>query len=224
MGRRLSRLGAVAVIGAATLAGGPLTAGSTAATARHHTLAGAGIARAALLTPRQLGPGWRTTAPPRHVPPVTCPAFDPQLPAAVEIGAQATGRFSGSSTGPFVSQQAYAYATAAQGEAVARAVIGRRLLACVAASLTGASTRQIRFRVLRRHGLGLPGLGVAARGYRVAGTATQPEQTVAVFLDAIVLAHGRTLTELSFASFFAPPPRALELRLARAAARRIATD
>lgn len=224
MGRRLSGLGAVAVIGATTLAVGPLTAGSTAATTRHHTPAGADIAGAALLTLRQLGQGWRTTAPPRQVPPVTCPAFDPQLPAAVEIGAEATGRFSGSSTGPFVSQQAYAYASSAQGQAVARAVMQRRLLACVAGSLAGGSTRQIRFRVLRRHGLGLPGLGVAARGYRVAGTATQPEQTVAVFLDAIVLAHGRTLTELSFATFFAPPPRALELRLARAAARLIAAD
>jgi hypothetical protein len=36
-----------------------------------------------------------------------------------------------------------------------------------------------------------------------------------VDLDAIVLAHGQTVTAVSFASLYTPPSKTLEVRLAR---------
>lgn len=211
----------MAAIVAVALLGGPQVAGTRADTVVRHTTAGAAIAGRALIARRQLGHGWRATAAPARVPPITCPGFDPHVPAAVEIGAATTGRLFQTAAGPFVSQTAYAYATAAEATAVARHYLRRGLVTCIASSLTGGSTRQVKFRVRRRHGLAVPRLGLAARGYRVAGTATEPEQTVAVYLDAIVLARGQVVTELSLASFYAPPRR-LELRLERLAARRLA--
>lgn len=204
----------------AVVVGAPASAGA-APPGVHGTAAGAALARAALLTRAQLGHGWRAAPAPRRAAPMTCGEFDPTAAGANQIGARATGRFSDSSSGPFVSQAAYAYATIADGEAAARAVMRRRLVSCIAGSLTGGSTRQVKFRVSRHHGLALRSLGVNARGYRVVGTASQPEQTVAVYLDAIVLAHAQVVTELSLASFDAPPPRHLELRLARLVAHRL---
>jgi hypothetical protein len=219
--RRKSVTRALAVVAASIIASGPLAA-DAGAVVRHHTRAGNALARRVLLSRRDLGRGWSSGAPPRSAPPLTCPTFDPLLRGETEIGAAATARFEQPAAGGlFVSQVADTYATAGQGAAAARGLIRPGLIRCLAASLTGGSTAAIHFAVTRRGRLGLPRLGVDAAGYRVSGTASQPYQIVPVYLDAIVLAHGQTITEVSFASFETPPPRALELRLARLLAHRL---
>jgi hypothetical protein len=157
------------------------------------------------------------------VAPLTCSGFDPPLRGDTEIGAAATGRFAPAGGGLFVSQVAHSYATAAQGRAAARALLRPALARCLAAGLTGGSTATVHFAATGHRRLGLPGLGLAAAGYRVSGTASQTYQLVDVYLDAIVLARGQTVTQVSFASFETPPSRALELRLARLIARRLAS-
>jgi len=65
-------------------------------------------------------------------------------------------------------------------------------------------------------------VSVRAAGYRVTGTATVPYQTVNVYLDVLLLGAGDSVTELSISSFLEPPSRALERRLAKTVAGRIA--
>jgi hypothetical protein len=199
-----------------------LLAPLTAVAAARNTAAGDARAASVLLARSEIGRGWSETAPPSSVPPLTCPAFNPSLRGDVEIGAAISPRFQGSQSGPFVSQVAYVYATPAQGVAAARALLRARLGRCFASSLVAGSGGGVTFKVLRQESLGLPRLGVDAAGYRVAGTASQAGQPVDVYLDAIVLADGPTITEISYATFFQPPSRSLELKLARRLARLIA--
>ncbi len=188
------------------------------------TKAGDGLAASLLITRAELGAGWSTGAAPKSVPPITCSAFNPTVRGAVQIGAAISPRYQGSSTGPFVSQTAYVYATPAQGRAVARAQMNAKLGRCLASGLVDGSGAGVTFAAKAGVPLRLPGLGsgVAAVGYRVPGTASKPYQLVDVYLDAIVLARGSAITEVSFATFFEPPARSLELRLARQLARLLA--
>jgi hypothetical protein len=197
------------------------TATTALAAGSGRTAAGNAQARGELLTRADLGGGWRGGGLARSVPPITCSSFNPQLLTERETGAAATGRFRQSSTGPFVSQAAYVYATSAQGAAVARAVMRAKLLRCVADSLVAASGGGVKYAVTHRRLLTLPGVGIRAAGYRVAGTATLSGTSTDVYLDALVLANGQSVTEVSLATFYGPPSRALELRLARTIAHRV---
>jgi hypothetical protein len=206
-------------VAALVVAAAPSTAG--AAVTRRVTAAGTALARAALLSRGDFGKGWNSAPAPHSVPPLTCPQFSPHVPAATEVGDAASPTFRGSSNGPFVAQDAYAYATGAQEAAVWNEVVRPPLVRCVAESLSGGSGHGVRFAVTGKRVLSLPKLLVAATGYRVSGTATTQGQSIDVFLDMVVLGSGRTITTISLSSFEAPVARPLELRLARTVARRI---
>jgi hypothetical protein len=180
------------------------------------------IARSALLDRADLGPGWNESSPPPSKPPnLTCPAFDPRLPGAVETGVAASSTFRASAHGPFVSETAHAYATARQERAVWGHVARPRLLRCAAASLRRAGAAGVSFTVTGKRLLALPPLPAPARGYRVSGTASTSYQTIDVFLDLFVVGRGQTIAAVVVSSFEQPPPRRLELRLLRTAARRM---
>jgi hypothetical protein len=198
-----------------------LVAAAAAATVAHHTPAGMTLARHALLRRGDLGRGWTGSAAPNTVPELTCPGFSPRLQGVVESGSAITPTFQGSSSGPFVSQTAYAYATGAEEGTVWRNVARPSLLRCVAASLTQGSGNGVRFTVADKRLLSLPKLAARAAGYRVAGTASTPGQTIDVYLDVLLLGRGETVTEISISSFAQPVARAFELRLARIVARRM---
>jgi hypothetical protein len=196
------------------------TAGGAVTT--HPTVAGKALARAALLRPSDFGRSWTSTPAPKTVPGLTCPAFSPALSGVVQIGGAISPTYAQSTTGPFASQTAYAYASASEEETVWREVASPRLLTCVAASLVRSTGGGAHFAVKSKHLLALPGLPVHAIGYRVFGTASVPNQTVNVYLDVILLGGGSAVTELSFSSFLQPMARASELRLARIVAARVA--
>lgn len=201
---------------------GALLAGTAAgAVASRTTPAGNALARRLLLRRGDFGRGWTSTPAPKRAPGLTCPGFSPALSGVVQTGAAISPTFQAGSTGPFVSQTAYAYASASEEETVWRALARPHLLTCVAASLM-RSTRSVHFSVRSKRVETLPRLPVHAVGYRVTGTASVPNQTVNVYLDVILLGGGTTVTELSVSSFFAPVGRAFELRLARTVARRVA--
>ena len=200
-----------------------IVAGTAAgAVAIHSTPAGTALARRALLVRADLGRGWIGTAAPKKVPDLTCPQFSPVLAGVVQIGAAISPTFQRSATGPFASQTAYTYASRTEAAAVWQAVARPRLLRCVSESLTRGSSDGVHFAVTGKRLLALPSLSVRAAGYRVTGTASVPSQTVNVYLDVLLLGEGDTVTELSISSFFQPASRALELRLARTVAGRIA--
>lgn len=205
------------ILAAVLAASGALVSASTAV--GKATAAGNARAASVLLKRAEIGSGWSQAAAPKSVPPITCQSFDPSLRGDVQIGAAISPRFQGSSSGPFVSQTAYVYATAAQGRAAARALMRAKLGTCVSASLLDGSGDGVSFAVSKVSPLPLPALGVGAIGFRVAGTASQTYQLVDVYLDAIVLARGATVTEVSFATFLAPASESLEVRLARQLAR-----
>jgi hypothetical protein len=215
--------GAVAAL-AVLIAGvaGGLAGSAGAASGTQTTAAGAAAARQALLARRDLGRGWTTSAPaPKRVAPMTCPGFNPSLQGISQIGAAVTPTYGRSSAGPFVSQTAYTYATPSQQRVVWQQVARAGLLSCVAASLAGGSGQGVKFKVTGKHVLGLPRLAASAMGYRVSGTATQPYQTINVYLDVLLLGRGQRVTELSLTSLEQPASRSLELRLARIVAGRL---
>ena len=207
----------VAVVLAVLLAG---TAGGAVAT--HPTAAGKALARGTLLRRSDLGRGWTSTPAPKTVPGLTCPAFSPPLSGVVQIGGAISPTYERSTTGPFASQTAYAYASASVQDTVWREVARPHLLTCVAASLVRSTGGGAHFKVESKRLVALPSLPVHAMGYRVVGTASVPNQTVNVYLDVILLGGGTTVTELSFSSFLQPTARAFELRLARIVAGRVA--
>jgi hypothetical protein len=198
-----------------------LFAPASGAVTRHFTTAGNTLARHALLRFADLGKGWAGTPPGRSVPQLGCPAFNPAVRRAIEIGDAASPTFRQSRSGPFVTQDAYAFATGAQQAAVWKALVRPRLLRCVAASLAHGGGQGVRFTVTGKRLLHLPALPLAAAAYRVNGTANTQGQSVDVFLDMLVLGSGRTITAISISSFEEPVTQKLELRLARAVATRI---
>lgn len=140
---------------------------------------------------------------------------------AVEIGRAESATWQQSSSGPFASESNYVYSSRAQQAAVWRAVVGPKLVRCAAQDLVNGSGGGVRFRVTRKQVLGVAGLPAPAAHYRVSGTATSSGQSIDVFLDTIVLGHGRAIGVLSVSSFEAPVPASLDRRLAQAAARRL---
>ncbi|MGH2884991.1 MAG: hypothetical protein ACRDPA_20190 [Solirubrobacteraceae bacterium] len=218
----------MAAVGLAVLlagaAGGAVAGGAGGAVTTHSTPAGKALARHALLNRSDLGRRWTSMPAPRTVPGLTCPAFSPTLSGVVQTGAAISPTFQAGATGPFASQTAYAYANGSEEATVWRELARPHLLTCVAASLVRSASSGVHFKVNGKHLFTLPSLAVNAMGYRVTGTATVPNQTVDVYLDVLLLGGGTTVTELSFSSFVEPMARAVELRLARIVAGRLATE
>jgi hypothetical protein len=193
-----------------------------AALTRHHTTADHGLAAEALLRRSDFGSGWSTSPRPKSVPTLTCPRFNPATGGVVESGAAASPVLQPGSSGPFVSQTAYVYATGAQQAGFWHTVVRPRLIRCVEDSLSHGSADGVHFTVTGRRPLPLPRLaGARVEGYRVSGTANTTDQSIDVYLDLIVLGKGRTITDLSLSSFQQPASRRLELRLARAVLARV---
>lgn len=187
------------------------------------TPAGTKIAREALLRGHDLGAGWSVASPaPAHVPKLTCPRFSPRTDAKLETGAMASPTFQAGASGPFVSQTAYAFATSAEQSRVWRAVVRPPLLACVGEGLVGGAGAGVVFKISAKRLLAPGKLAVAAAGFSVTGTAMSDEVPTYVYLDAVVLGHGQTITEISVSGFDQGEARSEVLRLAHIVARRIA--
>ena len=176
-------------------------------------------ARALLITRAELGSGWSVSAPaPAHVPALTCHA----LPAALQSArrqAVASVTWGQGSSGPFVQQSAYRWATAATATAIWRQVARPSLLSCLAGSLTHGGSSGVTFTVTGRHPLTAPRLGIGVRAYRVLATATIGGQQFPAYLDEFVLNTGGAISELSVATYEEPPSSAVETRVARLVAR-----
>ena len=196
--------------------------GTAAAVTHRHTAADMALARGALLRRADLGPGWSQASPAGKPAPLTCSQFQPATAGVVETGSASSPTFQQSSSGPFVADSAYVYASAAEERAYWDKVMRPGLLRCVAAALTQGSGSGLRFTVTAKQRLTLPKLPSSAAGYRVSGTASGSGQTIDVYLDMVVLGRGRAISAISLSTFSQPVDRRLELRLARLAANRLA--
>jgi hypothetical protein len=213
-------LGAIwwSVAAASLLSLAPVTSEALAA---HITPAGTALARATLLSRADVGRGWSSAPPPRHTPPLTCPQFSPIVGGVRQIGAATSPTFRASARGPFVAQDAYAYATASQQTVVWRAVVRPALGRCAANSLASGGGQGVTLAVTATQPLRLPALPVRAAGYRVTATASTNGQSLTVFLDMIVLGAGRAITTIGLSSLEQPTGKRLELRLVRTVALRL---
>jgi hypothetical protein len=210
-------LAVAAVVFAFPSAAAGASRGSSPSPAKRAALA---AARAALLRRSDLH-GWKATAGPKKAPALTCGSFSPSLSGISVLGSAASPTFSDGSSGPFVGETAYVYGSAGQERAFWHRVVGRRLLSCVAGSLTAASTTDVVFSVKHKQLLSVPRIGARDAGYRVRGTATSADGSQTVYLDMLVVGNGSAVGAVSFTSFFEPVSRRLELRLARLVASRM---
>jgi hypothetical protein len=195
-----------------------LMAGTADATPR--TVAPAPSARPLLITRAGLGTGWRVTGPaPTRVAAMSCHS----LPAGLQSQrrqAAASATFGQDSSGPFVEQAAYRWASAATATAIWRQVARPSMLTCLAQSLTHGGSRGVTFTVTGRRRLAAPLLPVGIRSYRVTATATTGGQDFPAYVDELVINTPGALSEISLASFEQPPPARLEDRIARLVGRR----
>ncbi|MGZ4388224.1 MAG: hypothetical protein ACXVZL_02460 [Gaiellaceae bacterium] len=185
-----------------------------------HTAKDVAAARSVLLVRADLGAQWQAVK--GKVAALTCPSFQPTLKGVVETGAAASPNFSAGNSGPFVTQIAWVYRTAAQASTLWRRVVGAGLERCLADAVTSGSTKDVTFTVEKRLRFALPRLVARAAGYRVLATAATTGQTVDVVYDMVVLGRGRAVTAITLAEFSGPVPAELELRLARRTAARLA--
>jgi hypothetical protein len=159
--------------------------------------------------------------PPKKVPGLTCTGFNPNVTAFTPLASVASPTYNQTQQGPFAAQAVYVFSSDSQAQQFWRRVVAPRLLTCVASSLVAGSSSGVTFTVDGKHLEAYPALADRERGYRVIGTATQQLGSDQVYLDELVIGQGNAVTALSFTSFFSPPSRSLELRLARDAAARL---
>jgi hypothetical protein len=187
----------------------------------HHTRAGVAAAHRMLLRAGDVGPGWTAGATPRKVGELTCGAQAPTAPGATETGSAVSPTYRAASGGPFVSQEVFVYSTPAGASAFWRHAVGAQTRACVAQSLTAASTHSVTLKVTGAETLAPPPVASRSAAFRVSGQATTSAQHVRVYVDVILLLRRNAITELSFSSFAQPVAHADELRIARRAAARL---
>jgi hypothetical protein len=208
--------------GATTVLGGWAGSAAGRAAGSAATAAGAQSARAVLLARSALGRSWSVSAPPpRRIPPLTCARFKPHLAGVSGTGAASSPTYAAGKSGPFFSQSAYSYASAAAESSIWHALARPGLLACIAGSVTGGSQDGVSFAVTAKRTLRLPKLQAPAAAYAVSATATSAEVQTDVYVVSIVLGYGRTISELTVTSFDQRQARMQALRLARIAAGRI---
>lgn len=113
------------------------------------------------------------------------------------------------------------YRTARDSDAAWRrrtSTVGRE---CVRDEFRAAFARQGETMRIAAREIALPKLAVMAQGFRLAISGADPAQPPLLFIDFVLMSHGRAHAGLLFAGVVAPPARATEIALARLAAQRV---
>jgi hypothetical protein len=210
------RLLAVAL--AAAVLAGAATAAPAPAPVRKQTAKDMKLAHGALLVPADFGKGWTASKLSTRPQTLSCPGFAPDLHGVVETGT-ASRTFRGA-TAQGVGQAVWVYRSSEQARLVWSRSVGKGLLGC----LVGAARHAGGLTVTRIASgeLVVPKLAARSAGFRLIVTARVKGRTLKLYYDTLLLAAGRTVTELTFGSS-APIASAVELTLARATAKRLGT-
>ncbi|HVW88073.1 MAG TPA: hypothetical protein VHC01_01280 [Gaiellaceae bacterium] len=198
-----------------------LAAFAVAATGVHHTPAGTAAAHKALLRPADLGAGWVAGTTPKKAGTLTCTTAAPPK-GVTETGSAVSPTFHSSATGPFVSQSAYVYSSAAGATKLFAHIGGSTAVKCLAQSFLGAdSSNTVTFTVTKQQTLRAPKVNGQATAYRVVGRASVSAQRVRIYVDIVLIRRGNAIAEVSYASFAVPLAASVEAHIARAAANRL---
>jgi hypothetical protein len=185
------------------------------------TAAGRALARSVLLQVGDFGNGWSSAAPPRKVPPLTCKTARSTHRSPRQIGAAVSPIFGASSSGPFVAQVVYAYASRSARAASWRAQVSPHLAHCAATSVNAGGGSGISLAITGVRPLKFSKMGTELAAYRAEGTASAAFQSLKVFLDVIVLGSRRVITAISVSSLREPVSANLERQLVKVTASRI---
>jgi hypothetical protein len=210
--KRLIAVCAVAALAAAT------TAAAAPAPIRKHTRADMAYARAALLSTAELGKGWTSSGISTRPQTLTCKSSAASLGGVVETGTASTTFRGASAQG--VGQAAWVYRSSEQARRLWARVVGNGLLRCLVDAARGAGGLSVT-RIASGE-LELPKVAERSAAYRLIVTAKAGAKTVTLYYDNLLLAAGRTVTQVTFGST-RPIPAAVELTLARAVAKKLGT-
>ena len=113
------------------------------------------------------------------------------------------------------------YRTARDSDAAWRlstSTVGRK---CVRDEFRKAFARQGETMRIALQELALPKLAITARAYRLAISGADLARPPLLFIDVVLLSHGRAQVGLLFAGVVTPPARAIEIALSRLVAQRV---
>jgi hypothetical protein len=209
------------VAGTSSSSPAPTTSAPVAGLVQKHTKADTAAAERVSLTLADVGAEWTSSPPSGAEPALTCASSHPDLTGVVETGAASSDSLQAGTLGPFVSESAWVYKTPAQAGQLWQRAVGPKLLACLAGSVTGGSTSQIRFAVKSKNVLRAPSANRRRAVYRVVATAATSGQSVTVYYDLVVVGGGRGVAEITFARVGAPTSPSTEATLASTVAHRL---
>jgi hypothetical protein len=216
----MARMKLALVLTAAAICAGSAAAGVPPRAA--HTSDGTKLAQASLLRIGDFGSGWSES--PAGVSSglnLSCKGYAPKQGDLVETGAATSPNFKGSTIGPFVIQKTSAYETPETVAKLWQRAVKARLSTCVAQSLQALTSRGIGVAITATTTVPIGTPAERTASYRVVATLTTKKQHLQTYFDVLLLASGRTITELTISQFQKPPPLKWEIKLAKVAARRI---
>ncbi len=210
------------VVTAAAICSGAAYAASAPPRAEH-TSDGTKLAQASILRVGDFGTSWTQTAASGASSGLnlSCQGFTPKQSDLVEIGSATSPNFKGSTIGPFVFQNTSVYESPKTAMTLWKRAVKAQLVECVAQSLEALTSRGVRVSITSRDTIPLGELADRSASYRVVATLSTKKQRLKTYFDVVLLASGRTITELTISQFQKPPPLKWELALAKIAARRI---
>ena len=206
---------------AALIAGICVSAASAAAPAMKHTSAGTTVAKASLLTLKDLGKGWTASGAGLTSLQFSCNGYQPNAKGLVEIGSASSSNFTGGTGGPFIAQVTSVLRGAQQANVLWTRAVKPGLITCVAQSLETITSRGIKVKILSQGALPISNVADRTAGYRVAATLSSKKQKLKTYFDVVLVQSGQTITEVTFSSLVSPVPKNFEHAVALIVARRL---
>ena len=176
-------------------------------------------AAAILLRKADLPSGYRPERTSDLEPHLTCSALDE---SDLAIGGQAKSPYWARDY-QVVGSSAALYTSTADARTSWRRGTSNAGLSCLRDEFRKAFARQGETVQISIRALPLPKVAVVGKAYRLSFSGADPQQPPLLYIDLVLLTHGRGLAGLLFAGVVTPPARASEIALSRVVAQRMKT-
>jgi hypothetical protein len=122
-----------------------------------------------------------------------------------------------------VGSSSAVYGTAADARASWRRSTSKAGSSCLRDAFRAELARQGEAARISIRAIPLTGVGTTAKAYRLAISGVTPGEPPLLFIDVVLLMHGRAQAGLLFAGIVVPPARVTEIGLAKVVAKRMQT-